>query len=678
MDGKIDTLDGNVDSVLEDTGTTIPNQISGLENVSAADVQSACDSAITANTDINSIDTGVNNIEAKLPAGDIADQTLLNTVDGKIDTVDGKIDTLDGNVDSVLEDTGTTIPTQISGLENISASEVNAQVDQAIEDYRLDELMVTALGSQPATGSVLGDLTEDDGSGTQQFTTGALANAPTGSGGISEIIDTEFLIPATIDLADTTNFRIGMRVVNAVDDLPTTAEITPGTISIDRKAIGATSWTNILTDAACSEASGYIYYDEVFDSTTGYAEGDSLRFTFKSQSVTASGNTFEITGSGGVIVYSEIRQTMRGTDSAATVGAQMNLADDAITAAKYDQSTAHPIESADSGSTEIARAGADGDTLETISDEIAGLENVSAADVQTACDTAISANTDINNIDTGVNNIEAKLPSKTYLTGTDNPTGYNNIDALDSSLKKEADSSSALSSGSTVSGSYADTFDPDGNYWIVTNNGSGNLNVALVFLLGEYNKPVSMKFKGYLTGANDSVNMDVWNWSTSSWDNIAVITGADDIETRTVVTSLRENHMSTTPATYGRLAIRFNGSGLTSANLGINQLYVGYVKDLDNTISNNSVITDIDTKTDGIAGLSTFDPDSDAVNVGAIGGSTTIDGVSLVTAFKRMFIKLIRPFTGNATAYTKQYQDENGDTEFTHTTNSTTGSRSLS
>ena len=81
------------------------NDFDGLENLSSADVQSSCDAAITANTDINNIDTGVNNIEAKLPTGDIADQTLLNTVDG--------------NVDSVLEDTGTTIPAQISSLENL-------------------------------------------------------------------------------------------------------------------------------------------------------------------------------------------------------------------------------------------------------------------------------------------------------------------------------------------------------------------------------------------------------------------------------------------------------------------------------------------------------------------------------------------------------------------------------
>lgn len=54
---------------------------------------------------------------------------------------------------------------------------------------------------------------------------------------------------------------------------------------------------------------------------------------------------------------------------------EVSLKDDAITSAKYDESTAFPVKSADAGSTQIARTGADADTLETISDEIAALED---------------------------------------------------------------------------------------------------------------------------------------------------------------------------------------------------------------------------------------------------------------------------------------------------------------
>lgn len=48
--------------------------------------------------------------------------------------------------------------------------------------------------------------------------------------------------------------------------------------------------------------------------------------------------------------------------------------DDAITASKYDETTAFPITSADTGNTQIFRTGADGDTGETLSDEIAAVQ----------------------------------------------------------------------------------------------------------------------------------------------------------------------------------------------------------------------------------------------------------------------------------------------------------------
>jgi len=69
--------------------------------------------------------------------------------------------------------------------------------------------------------------------------------------------------------------------------------------------------------------------------------------------------------------------------SPAAVGSAMTLGDAAITASKFDESTAFPTKSADTGSTQIARVGADGDTLEDISDEIAALDFSSLEDAIT-------------------------------------------------------------------------------------------------------------------------------------------------------------------------------------------------------------------------------------------------------------------------------------------------------
>lgn len=47
--------------------------------------------------------------------------------------------------------------------------------------------------------------------------------------------------------------------------------------------------------------------------------------------------------------------------------------DNAITAGKFDETTAFPLKSDDSGSTQVARVGADSDTLETLSDQLDGI-----------------------------------------------------------------------------------------------------------------------------------------------------------------------------------------------------------------------------------------------------------------------------------------------------------------
>jgi hypothetical protein len=54
----------------------------------------------------------------------------------------------------------------------------------------------------------------------------------------------------------------------------------------------------------------------------------------------------------------------------------------AVTDAKYDESTAFPIKSADSGATQIARTGADSDTLETLSDQVDGVSGGATINVR--------------------------------------------------------------------------------------------------------------------------------------------------------------------------------------------------------------------------------------------------------------------------------------------------------
>jgi hypothetical protein len=173
----------------------------------------------------------------------------------------------------------------------------------------------------------LAEINNDEGSGAGDYSAqtdsieslrdrGDAAWVTGGGGSISDILTIEPLIPYEVDLANTALYRLGIMLVNSLDDLPSMAEISPGTISIDRKAIGGTSWSAVITDVACSEYAGMVFYDVPFNSGAGYAEGDSLRITFKSVKITVAANDYEVIDSNGRMFYTSIRQTMRGTDNA--------------------------------------------------------------------------------------------------------------------------------------------------------------------------------------------------------------------------------------------------------------------------------------------------------------------------------------------------------------------------
>ena len=143
-------------------------------------------------------------------------ETDTQSIEAKVDTVDTEIGAIKTVVDNVETDTTAieadtqSIETKIDALP--SAADVKTQCDSALSDLRLDELFTVALSVQPETGSLLADLTEDDG-GTQRFTQEALAEAPSGSGAAASTI------------------------AEAVWDLSTTGRTTAGTFGAQAKTV---------------------------------------------------------------------------------------------------------------------------------------------------------------------------------------------------------------------------------------------------------------------------------------------------------------------------------------------------------------------------------------------------------------------------------------------------------
>lgn len=111
---SVDTVDGNVDSILVDTGTTLPAQITALNDVSTAD------------------------IDARLAAYDGPTRAELTSdkdeIITEINANEGKIDTIDSNVDAILVDTNELQTNQGSwltatGFSTHSAANVRSEID---------------------------------------------------------------------------------------------------------------------------------------------------------------------------------------------------------------------------------------------------------------------------------------------------------------------------------------------------------------------------------------------------------------------------------------------------------------------------------------------------------------------------------------------------------------------
>jgi hypothetical protein len=304
IDGKIDT----VDTVADGIQTDLSNATDGL-----GALKTLIDALPTASEIQEELEEDGASILDTL-RDDLADGGRLDLL---IDAIKAKTDNLpadpadDSDIDSQLS----TIDGKIDALNDLSAADVNAEVDTALADYdpptktEMDTAFTEIKGATWASGTDTLEAIRDRGDAA--WVTG-------GGGAISQSLNVQPVLPFSIDLANTATVRLGLVLVNALDDLPSTAEITPGTIDIDRKAIGGTSWTSVVSGAAMSEQAGMVYYDEVFDSATGYAEGDSIRITFKSVSITADANAHEVCDSNGLIFQTSIRETMRGTDSANT------------------------------------------------------------------------------------------------------------------------------------------------------------------------------------------------------------------------------------------------------------------------------------------------------------------------------------------------------------------------
>jgi hypothetical protein len=120
----------------------------------------------------------------------------------------------------------------------------------------------------------------------------------------------------------------------------------------------------------------------------------------------------------------------------------VTLAPDSITASVFDESTAFPIKSADTGATQIARVGADSDTLETLSDQMDAIDSdVWSYSSRTLTQSAASVAAVLAGSDITIQRGDTETISLTNIGAL---TGYTKLWFTVKARKSQADSASLL------------------------------------------------------------------------------------------------------------------------------------------------------------------------------------------------------------------------------------------
>jgi len=114
----------------------------------------------------------------------VATEAKQDTIDTVVDAIKAKTDNLpaDPADDSDIDTQLAAISSAISGLNDLSAADVNAEVDTALQEIHLDHLLAADYdpASKPGIATaLLNELVENDG-GVSRFTQNALEQSPSG------------------------------------------------------------------------------------------------------------------------------------------------------------------------------------------------------------------------------------------------------------------------------------------------------------------------------------------------------------------------------------------------------------------------------------------------------------------------------------------------------------------
>lgn len=197
-----------------------------------------------------------------------------------------------------------------------------------------------------------------------------------------------------------------------------------------------------------------------------------------------------------------------------------------------------------------------------------------------------------------------------------------NIGVATSPLNKSA-SGFVLTTGSQVN-SYTDALGLNAVYHQISDT-AGVLDAYYEFDVGG-GIAGSFKMTGRLASANDYLDILAWDWVSSAWTVIAHRSGTSGSSDSVNSGDLLARHVGT-GGDLGKVRIRYYGTGLTSATLYVDQIFVSYSVAAPTAAEIQAIVAPVKAKTDQFAFTIANQVDANALSGGGGGGGLDAAGV---------------------------------------------------
>jgi len=147
-----------------------------------------------------------------------------------------------------------------------------------------------------------------------------------------------------------------------------------------------------------------------------------------------------------------------------------------------------------------------------------------------------------------------------------------NIAIGSSGISVKAESATITKGSQTLT--YEATQERDGSLHEIADDG-GEIDLYYQFDVGAVGVPSSVTFYGRVFNSSDNINVYGYNWGETSWEQIGTIEGINQTINEELTFSMYNTHVGT-GANAGKARVKFQNTGLTSAVLRVDQLYVSY------------------------------------------------------------------------------------------------------